>query len=120
MVLLRPQLDHLGLQQDLPQLKQNRIGLECVISGRESEIEAEYLIPVTSRNPSAELWFELESRAETFHANGGLTIQRIGDCAAPGIIASAVYAGHKAARELGLDNKDQLEIKRDRVVVNTT
>jgi len=106
--------------QGLNYSRQNKIGLECVISGRESEIEAEYLIPVTARIPSAELWFELESRAETFHANGGLTIQRIGDCAAPGIIASAVYTGHKAARELGLDNKDQLEIKRDRVVVNTT
>ena len=64
-------------------------------------------------------WFEAEGWAETFHANGGLTIQRIGDCAAPGIIASAVYAGHKAARELGQDKQDQVEIKRDRVVVGS-
>ena len=99
--------------------QQNRIGLECVISGRESEIAAEYLIPVTARIPSAELWIELESRAEEFHASGGLSLQRIGDCAAPGIIASAVYAGHKAARELGQDKQDQVKIKRDRVVVGS-
>ncbi len=100
--------------------KPNKIGLECVFSGRESDIAAAYLIPVTARIPSADLWLELESRAEEFHANGGKSMQRIGDCVAPGIIASAVYAGHKAARELGVDNLDQLEIKRDRVVVNTT
>ena len=99
--------------------KPDKIGLECVFSGRESEVAADYLIPVTARIPSAELWFELESRAEEFQANGGLSLQRIGDCAAPGIIASAVYAGHKAARELGQVNQDQVEIKRDRVVVDS-
>jgi dimethylamine/trimethylamine dehydrogenase len=104
----------------LTYFKQNKIGLECVFSGRKSEIAAEYLIPIAARIPCAELWFELESRAEEFHANGGLSLQRIGDCAAPGIIASAVYAGHRAARELGQDNPDQVEVKRDRVVVSTT
>jgi dimethylamine/trimethylamine dehydrogenase len=104
----------------LTYFKQNKIGLECVFSGRKSEIAAEYLIPIAARIPCAELWFELESRAEEFHANGGLSLQRIGDCAAPGIIASAVYAGHRAARELGQDNPDQVVVKRDRVVVSTT
>jgi dimethylamine/trimethylamine dehydrogenase len=96
---------------------ENRVGLQCVFSGRETEQAAGYLIPVTARIPSAELWVELESRAEEFHAKGGLSIQRIGDCAAPGIIASAVYAGHKAARELGQNKNDLVDIKRDRVVV---
>ncbi len=97
----------------------NRIGLECVFSGSKSEIAAAYLIPVTARIPSADLWLEIESRAEEFHANGGISMQRIGDCLAPGIIASAVYAGHKAARELGVDKRHQVEIKRDRVVVGS-
>jgi len=52
-----------------------------------------------------------------FQANSGLSIQRIGDCAAPEIMASAVYAGHKAALELGQDKLNLVEIKRDRVVV---
>jgi dimethylamine/trimethylamine dehydrogenase len=43
-----------------------------------------------------------------------LSLQRVGDCRAPGIIAAAVYAGHKAARELGCS---EVEFKRDRVVV---
>ncbi len=99
--------------------QQNRVGLQCVFSGREIECKADYLVPVTARIPSAELWLELESRADEFRANGGLSIQRIGDCAAPGIIAAAVYAGHRAARELGQDSQDRADIKRDRVIVNT-
>ena len=96
----------------------DRIGLQCVFSGRKSEVLADYLIPVTSRLPLSGLWVELESRTKEFHARGGLSIQRIGDCVAPGIIASAVYAGHKVARELGQDKLNPAEIKRDRVVVS--
>ena len=98
--------------------QQNRVGLLCVFSGKETEYSADYLIPVTARIPSAELWIELESRADEFAACSGLSLQRIGDCAAPGIIASAVYAGHKAAREMGQDKRGLVDIKRDRVVVN--
>ena len=97
--------------------QQNQVGLQCVFSNRQSEISADYLIPVTSRLPNSELWFELDSRIDEFHANSGLSIQRIGDCVAPGIIASAIYAGHKVAREMGLDKLNPVEIKRDRVVV---
>ena len=32
--------------------------------------------------------------------NTSITIQRIGDCLAPGTIATAVYSGHRAAREM--------------------
>jgi dimethylamine/trimethylamine dehydrogenase len=98
--------------------RQNKVGLRCVFSDRESELAADYLIPVTARIPSAALWFELESRADEFQASGGLSMQRIGDCAAPGIIASAVYAGHKAAQELGQDKLDLANIKRDRVIAH--
>ena len=98
--------------------QQNQVGLQCVFSAKETEQLADYLIPVTSRIPIADLWFELETRIEEFSANGGLSIQRIGDCVAPGIIASAVYAGHKVARELGEKNQHRVDTKRDRVIVN--
>ena len=88
-----------------------------MFSGKETEHTADYLIPVTARIPSAELWIELESRADEFAACSGLSLQRIGDCAAPGIIAAAVFAGHKVAREMGQDKLTPLEIKREQVVV---
>ena len=36
------------------------------------------------------------------------SLQRIGDCDAPAIIASAVYAGHRYARELDKEPADLL------------
>jgi dimethylamine/trimethylamine dehydrogenase len=92
--------------------------LKCVFSDKEIDIAADYLIPVTARIPSDDLWIELDFRSEEFLANGGLSTQRIGDCVAPGIIASAVYAGHKAARELGQEKQNAVDIKRDRSIVN--
>ncbi|MCP4983937.1 MAG: FAD-dependent oxidoreductase [Gammaproteobacteria bacterium] len=87
---------------------------ECIFSGRETEIVADYLIPISARIPRDELWVELESRRDSFESRGILSLQQIGDCRAPGIIAAAVYAGHKAARELG---QNEISVKRDRVVV---
>jgi len=88
--------------------------LECIFSGRQSKILSDYLIPISTRIPNDELWVELESRRDEFDARGGLSMQRIGDCQAPGIVAAAVYAGHKAAREMG---QTEPTFKRDRVVV---
>ncbi len=93
---------------------QGRVDLECVYSGELSCLEADYLLPVSARIPEDGLWRELERRRGEFEAQGGLSLQRIGDCRAPGIVAQAVYAGHKAARELG---QTRVECKRDRVVV---
>ena len=87
--------------------------LECIYSEAESRLEADCLLPVTSRIPDDELWQALDARRDEFEDRGGLSLQRIGDCRAPGIIAAAVYAGHKAARELGAQD---IMVERDRVV----
>ena len=88
--------------------------LECVYSGKASQIEADQLIPISARVTDDALWIALDQRRAGLEQKGLVSLQRIGDCRAPGIIAAAVYAGHKAARELGcLQN----EFKRDRVVV---
>ena len=89
------------------------VQLECIYSDAESSLAADCLLPVTSRRPDDELWRTLEKRRGAFTARGGKSIQRVGDCRAPGIIAAAVYAGHKAARELG---ESEILVKRDRVV----
>jgi dimethylamine/trimethylamine dehydrogenase len=78
------------------------------------QLVADYLVPITARIPDDGLWCALDARRDEFLSRGGLSLQRIGDCQAPGIIAAAVYAGHKAARELG---QDEVDFKRDRVVV---
>jgi dimethylamine/trimethylamine dehydrogenase len=90
------------------------VQLECIYSGSESIIETDYLVPISARVANDELWHGLDSQREKFTDRGGLSLQRTGDCRAPGIIAAAVYAGHKAARELG---QTEVKFKRDRVVV---
>jgi dimethylamine/trimethylamine dehydrogenase len=90
------------------------VRLECVFSGSSSSIAADFLVPVCARMPNDELWRELEERRADFDARGGLSMLRVGDCRAPGMIAAAVYAGHRAARELG---QAEITVKRDRVVI---
>ena len=90
------------------------VRLECVYSGRLSNIEARQLIPISARVANDELWQVLEQRREQLNQKGLLSLRRIGDCQAPGIVAAAVYAGHKVARELGCET---VEIGRDRVIV---
>jgi dimethylamine/trimethylamine dehydrogenase len=41
-------------------------------------------------------------------------VKRIADCQAPGLIAAAVFAGHRYGRELG---EDAVDVARDRVVI---
>ena len=90
------------------------VRLECVYSGKLSQLAADQLIPISTRVTDDALWIELDRRGAELEQKGLVSLQRIGDCRAPGIVASAVYAGHKAARELGCQ---QHEFKRDRVVV---
>jgi dimethylamine/trimethylamine dehydrogenase len=44
---------------------------------------------------------------------GILSVRRIGDCAAPGTIAAAVYAGHRAARRLGDPRDEAADLPRE-------
>ena len=51
-------------------------------------------------------------------AKSGLkTIQCIGDCLAPGIIAAAVHSGHLAAREFEADAPGEVPFLRERVML---
>ena len=85
--------------------------LACVHTGRGLTVDCSNIVPVTSREPEDGLWRELSAGPP-----GTATLARIGDCRAPGIIAVAVYDGHRAARELGQPAADLIE-RRERVLV---
>jgi dimethylamine/trimethylamine dehydrogenase len=65
--------------------------LECIYTGQTREVEAANVVMTTSRQPQDDLFHALVDRID---------IQRIGDCLAPGTIATSVYSGHRYAREM--------------------
>ena len=65
--------------------------IQCIYTERTRELEAGSVVMVTSREPRDEMYHALYERID---------ITRIGDCGAPGIIASAVFSGHCYAREM--------------------
>ena len=83
--------------------------IACVYSGAISSIACGGFIPVTSRAPNDGLWQALREIPT-------LNVHRIGDCRAPGLIAHAVYDGHRFAQEFGL-KQDEIEVLRERVLV---
>ena len=75
------------------------VTLCCIHSERQQSIEAGALIMVTARWPRDELYQALKQRMEEGVQSPFRSLRRIGDCEAPAMIAAAVYAGHRYARE---------------------
>jgi dimethylamine/trimethylamine dehydrogenase len=67
------------------------VTLESIYTGETREIEAATVVMTTSRIPQDDLYYRLVDR---------IRIKRVGDCLAPGTIATSVYSGHRYAREL--------------------
>ena len=81
--------------------------IDCAYTGTRETHACEHFIPVTSREPQLTLWDALQGKALE-------SLQLIGDCKAPGIIAQAVHDGHRAARAFG---GPETAARRDRVAL---
>ncbi len=88
-------------------LKAGAAEIKCAYSGNTRLLPCDCFVPVTSRAPDDALWQALQGKPLA-------SLTRVGDCKAPGLIAHAVYDGHRAAQEFGGD-KPAL-VKRERVV----
>ncbi len=67
---------------------------------RRRELACDAVVTVTARLPDDALWQELNRREAEWAGAGICSVRCIGDAEAPGLIAHAVYAGHRYAREL--------------------
>lgn len=65
-----------------------------------SDIAVDGLVTITSREPSEGIYHQLVDDQPALDNAGIKTLQRIGDCEAPGLIAHAIFAGHKCGREI--------------------
>jgi len=89
----------------------------CVYTGAAETIAADNLVLVTCRAPRDALFHELQEAVEQGTEGAPCTLARIGDANAPAIIAAAVYAGHKYARELDCNKTPGERVRWDRVKV---
>jgi dimethylamine/trimethylamine dehydrogenase len=74
--------------------------LDCVYTNRSRRVACASLLSITARLPNDELQQSLLARQPKWRDAGIESVTAIGDCLAPGLIAHAVYAGHRYAQEL--------------------
>ena len=91
--------------------------LVCEFTEEEKTLEADSIVMVTQRVAQDELYWSLIEKAEGNIDKLPFSLKRIGDCEAPAIVAAAVYAGHKFAREIGEEVDLDVPMKHDRVDV---
>ncbi len=86
--------------------------LRCTYSGATRSLSVANIVMVSARRPEDGLYRDLLRTGPL-----PITLSRIGDCNAPAIIAAAVYAGHRFARELDAPTDPDIPLRHDRVDV---
>lgn len=76
------------------------------------ELACDAVVAVTARLPDDALYQELLQREAAWADAGIRSLRCIGDAEAPGLIAHAVYAGHRYARELDEPRSGDVPFKR--------
>jgi dimethylamine/trimethylamine dehydrogenase len=85
------------------------ITLSCVFTQMQETIACDNLILITERRRNTNLFDQLNEHLKQAN-NGDATLRThlIGDAEAPGLIADAVYSGHKIARQIDM-KADEIE-----------
>jgi dimethylamine/trimethylamine dehydrogenase len=94
--------------------------LSCIFTGTEKRLPVSSVVMVTQRAPNDTLYHDILASAGGDPSSLPFTLKRIGDCEAPAIIAAAVYAGHRYARDLDLPEETTRLTRHDRVDVGAT
>ena len=102
---LQKRLYALGVAQltahNIVEARAGSVQLAHVWSGATRELACDAVVCVTSRTPNDALEAALHRHAATEWTGAGVrNVRCIGDALAPGLIAHAVYAGHRYAQEL--------------------
>jgi len=94
--------------------------LSCEYSGDISTLAVSSVVMVTQRATNDALYHALIKDAASGPSALPFSLTRIGDCDAPAIIAAAIYAGHKYARELDAPVDPDDPLRHDRTDVGET
>lgn len=117
---------HLHLTRELAQVTREAqnggdglaLQLACTYTGQTSELRCANLLLLTMRDSNDSLFRQLQAREAEWAAAGIHQVQQIGDAHAPATIAVAVYAGHKAAREMDAESGgDAVPFRREMIAL---
>lgn len=119
---IQKRLRTLGVQlltaKSLQAFDGKRAELACVWTGESMPLEVDAVVSVTMRLPNDSLYQDLLARVSEWQSAGISQVSCIGDALAPGLIAHAVYAGHRFAREFEAqtgENGDTSEVPFKRI-----
>ncbi len=117
--LVRTRLMELGVDivtsHSLSRFDGSTARLQCEFTGKSKEIGCSHVVMVTQRRPNDALYRDLLDSVDGNFEKLPFSLKRIGDCDAPAIVASAVYAGHRYARELDEMTDVDEPLRHDRV-----
>lgn len=113
---IRKRMSELGIEplvsHNITAFHGSTLHLENVWDHAVRELPCDAVVTVTARLPDDALYQDLLLR-ETECADAGIrSVRCIGDAEAPGLIAHAVYAGHRYARELEEPTEGEVAFKR--------
>lgn len=94
----------LRLSQKLTQVQAGSVELSCIYTGQMQHQSCATVIMVTERQRQSSLYDALADHSAR-QKDSLQNLSLIGDAAAPGLIADAVYSGHMAARDFEKDPK---------------
>lgn len=101
-------------EQAVVEVGASEVTLECVITEKREEAGADSVVMVTSRTPNDQLAEDLQNLSDRWDDSGLRSVRTIGDAWVPSTIASAVWWGHRYARELDAD-PDEIYLRRELV-----
>lgn len=91
------------LEHQVDAIDAGDVTLGHVWSGEQRTVSVGGIVLVTSRTPNDGLYKQLVSDPVALDGAGIKSVDRIGDCLAPHLIAAAVHSGHRYAREMDED-----------------
>ena len=89
--------------------------LGCSYTGQQHNVWVDNIVVVTSRTAEDQLYHGVLEAIENNSLGAPKTVKRIGDAEAPAIIAAAIFAGHKYARDMDVAIDRDNPFKHDRV-----
>jgi len=84
----------------IAQIHADKVECACDFTNHIQTVTARSVLMVTSRQPDNQIYLTLRENPEKLASAGIRSVFAIGDCNNPSTIATAIYEGHRVAREL--------------------